>query len=89
MASIQSKKGKNSKKTYYVVVCLRGRHKWIRAGSIRDAKILKREIDSMEESRRLEKLGISGRQKRIYDFFQEYADHVKLRTAPNTVKRYL
>ncbi len=36
----------------------------------------------------MEKLGLIGRHKRIDDFLQEYADHVKLRTAPNTVKRY-
>lgn len=36
----------------------------------------------------MEKLGLTGRHKRIDHFFQEYTDHVKLRTAPNTVKRY-
>ncbi|RKX26303.1 MAG: hypothetical protein DRP45_03830 [Candidatus Zixiibacteriota bacterium] len=65
MASIQSKTGKSGKKTYYVVVSFTGRHKWIRAGSQRDAKLLRREIESMEESKRLEKLGLSRRNKRI------------------------
>jgi len=89
MASIQSKKGKMGKKTYYVVICHRGRHKWVRAGTLRDAKLLKKEIEALDNSRRIEKLGLTGRHKRIDDFFQEYADHVKLRTADNTVKRYL
>lgn len=88
MASVQYKKGKNGKRTYYVVVSLGGRHKWIRAGSIREAKILKREVESMEESRKREKLGLVSRQKRIDGFLQEYLDHVKLRTSPNTTKRY-
>lgn len=44
MASIQFKKGKTGRKTYYVVICHQGGHKWV---------------------------------------------HVKLRTAPNTVKRCL
>lgn len=88
MASIQSKKGKAGKKTYYVVICHRGGHKWVKARTLRDAKILKKEIESLENSKRMEKLGLIGRHKRIDDFFQEYADHIKLRTAPNTVKRY-
>jgi integrase len=88
MASIHAKTGKAGKKTYYVVICHQGRHKWIKAGTLRDAKILKREIESLENSKRMEKLGLAGRQKRIDDFFQEYADHVRLRTSPNTVKRY-
>ncbi len=89
MASIQSKKGKMGKKTYYVVICHRGGHKWIKAGTAKDAKILKKEIESLENSKRMEKLGLVGRHKRIDSFFQEYADHVRLRTAPSTVKRYL
>jgi len=79
--------------TYNVVICYRGKHKWVRAGTLRDAKLLKKEIDALDNSRRIEKLGLTGRHKPIDDFFQEYADHVndhvKLRTAPNTVKRYL
>ena len=89
MASIQSKKGKAGKKTYYVVICHQGGHKWVKAGTLRDAKILKKEIESLENSKRMEKLGLVGRHKRIDSFFQEYADHVRLRTAPSTVKRYL
>lgn len=72
-----------------MVIAHHGRRKWIKAGSLKDARILKREIESMEESRRLEKLGLANRDKRIDDFFQEYAEYVKPRTAPNTVKRYL
>ena len=89
MASIQSKKGKSGKKTHYVVISHRGGHKWIKAGSPRDAKILKKEIESLENSKRMEKLGLSTHDIRIDDFFQKYADYIRPRTAPNTVKRYL
>jgi len=75
--------------TYYVVICHRGKHKWVRVGTLRDAKLLKKEIEAPDNTRRIEKLGLTGRHKRIDDFFQEYADHVKLRTFGNTVKRYL
>lgn len=60
MASIQSNKGKAGKKTYYVVICHRGGHKWVKAGTLRDAKILKREIESLENSKQMEKLGLTG-----------------------------
>lgn len=89
MPSIQFKKSKTGKRTYYVVVSFKGKHKWIRAGSQKDARELKRKIDSLENSKRLEKLGLSPLDKRIDDFFQEYSDYIKLRTSPNTVKRYL
>lgn len=89
MASVQAKTGKAGKKTYYVVVAIKGKHRWIRAGTQKEAKILKREIEALEESKRIEKLGFTHRNKKIDLFFQEYADHIKLRTAPSTVKRYL
>jgi hypothetical protein len=89
MASIQSKKGKSGKKTHYVVISHRGGHKWIKAGSLRDAKILKKEIESLENSKRMEKLGLSANDIRIDDFFKKYADYIRPRTAANTVKRYL
>jgi len=60
MASIQPKKGKAGKKTYYVVICHRGVHKWVKAGTLRDAKTLKKEIESLENSKRMEKLGLIG-----------------------------
>ncbi len=88
MASIQAKSGKKGKKTYYVVVSYHGKHKWLKAGSLKDARILRKQIESMEESRRLEKLGLSATDKRIDDFLQEYTDHVRLRTSVNTLKRY-
>ncbi len=88
MASVQFKKGQNGKKTFYVVFSHRGRHRWIKAGSQADAKRLKKEIESMAENQRLEKLGITTRNKRIDDFFREYLEYIGLRTAPNTVKRY-
>lgn len=89
MASIQSKKGKSGKKTHFVVVSIGGRRKWIRAGTMAEAKALKREVESLENSKRIEKLGISFKEKRIDDFFQEYADYILDRSAPGTVKRYL
>ncbi len=88
MASVQYKVGKSGKGTYYIVGSLRGKHKWLKAGSLKDAKIPKRQIESMDKSRRIEKLGIVGRDKTIDDFFQEYVERVRLRTAPNTLKRY-
>lgn len=88
MASIHFKTGKFRKKTYYVVVSFGSKRKWIKAGTLQDAKLLKKNIEGMAESERLEKLGISPREKRIDDVFQEFLDFTKLRTAPSTVKRY-
>jgi integrase len=88
MASIQSKKGRNGKKTYYVVVSLQGKHKWIRAGTQQQAKILKKDIESLQDSQKIEKLGLTRTEKRIDDFFTEYVEYVTVRTSPNTVKRY-
>lgn len=88
MASIQAQKAQNGKKTYYVVVCVSDKHKWVKAGTLQQAKVLKREIEALQESQRIEKLGLTRRDKRIDDFFQEYMDYLLLRTAPNTVKRY-
>jgi integrase len=88
MASIHFKKGKDSRRTHFVVVSFQGKHKWIRAGSLADAKRLKKEIEGLSENDRFEKLGLSVRDKRIDDFFVEYIEYVRLRTSPNTVKRY-
>lgn len=88
MASIQSKKSTTGGKTFYVVVSFGGKHKWIKAGTLGDAKKMKRQIESLENSQRIEKLGLTQQTVRIDDFFQDYADHVRLHTAPNTVKRY-
>jgi len=88
MASVQAKKGKNGKKTYYVVVSLQSKHKWIRAGTQQQAKVLKRDIESLQDSQKIEKLGLTRREKRIDDFFSEFLEHVSVRTSPNTVKRY-
>lgn len=88
MASVQAKKGKNGKKTYYVVISVQGRHKWIRAGTQQQARILKRDIESLQDSQKIEKLGLTRTEKRIDDFFSEYVEYVTVRTSPNTVKRY-
>ncbi|MCK5125567.1 MAG: tyrosine-type recombinase/integrase [candidate division Zixibacteria bacterium] len=89
MPSIQFKKSKTGKKTYYVVVSFQGKHKWIKAGTQKEAKELKRKVESMENSQRLEKLGLVSKNKRIDEFLQEYSEHVKLRTSSGTIKRYL
>lgn len=88
MASIHFKKSRSGQKIYYVVVSLKGRHKWIKAGSQKDARILKKHIESLAESERFEKLGFTARDIRIDDFFQDYLNHVRLHTSPNTLKRY-
>jgi len=89
MASIHYKKGKSGKRTYYVVVPLRRSRKWIKAGSLKNAKILKREIESYEEAKQLDKLGFTDRDKGIDEFFKEYAEYIDVRSAPRTVQRYL
>lgn len=89
MASIQSKQSKSGKRTFYVVVSFGGKHKWIKAGTQREARDLKKKIEAMENSQRLEKLGLAPSDKRIDNLFQEYIDHVRLHASPNTVKRYL
>ena len=88
MASIQHKVGKKGKKTYYVVVSLRGKHRWFKAGTQQAAMILKKDIESLHDSERMEKLGIASKDKRIDDFLKIYTDYVRLRTSPNTLKRY-
>lgn len=87
MASIQVKEGRSGK-IYYVVVSHAGNHKWIKAGTLADAKVLKKKIESLAHSERFEKLGLSRVDKRIDVLSQEYIDNAKLRTSPNTVKRY-
>ena len=88
MSSVQSKRGGVGKKTFYVVVSVAGKRKWLKAGTLKDAQALKKKLDSMASVERLEKLGIATREKRIDNFFQEYLDNVRLRTSPNTTKRY-
>ncbi|MFH1372217.1 MAG: hypothetical protein ABII79_00245 [bacterium] len=88
MASIHHKKGKGGKKVYYVVVAAGPTRKWLKAGALRDARVLKQQIEEMKNSERVEKLGLVSRNRRIDSFFQDYADYVKLRSAPNTHKRY-
>lgn len=88
MASIQSKKGSNGALTHYIVVSQLGRRKWLKAGNLHDAKILKKQIESLAASDRVDKLGLAISDKRIDDFFREYLDYVRIRTAPNTAKRY-
>jgi integrase len=88
VASIQAKKTESGSKTHYVVVSHAGKHKWIRAGSLKAARLLKREIEALAETERLQRFGFGTRVKRVDTFFQEYLENVRLRTSPNTVKRY-
>lgn len=89
MASIQFKAGKSGKKTYYVVISVGGKHKWLKAGNLTDARKLRRQIESLEKTQLQDKLGLSPRQIRLDSFFQEFADHTRLHNSPATVKRYL
>ena len=65
MASIQCKKSKSGKRTYYVVDSIAGKHKWIKAGTLKDARQLKRHLEGLEKSQRMEKLGVSADWVRI------------------------
>jgi integrase len=89
MASIQYKLSKKGIKTYYVVEPIGGVRKWLKAGSLKDAQKLKRHLESLGKTERIEKLGLSRTQIRVDEFFQRFADHVKLHNSPSTVKRYL
>jgi len=88
MASIQFKSGKEGKKVYYVVVARGSTRRWLKAGTLKDARILKREIEAMQASERVEKLGLAAKNKRIDAFFREYMERFRLRTSVNTIKRY-
>ncbi len=70
-----------------MVVSLQGKHKWIRAGTQQQAKVLKKDIESLHDSQKVERLGLTRGEKRIDDFFAEYVEYVGVRTSPNTVKR--
>ncbi len=89
MASIQSKSGKTGKKTFYVVVSVHGKHKWLKAGTKQNAVALKKQVDSLENSQLLEKLGFNAKDMRVDDFFEKYSEHIKLHTSTNTAKRYI
>jgi integrase len=88
MASIHSKTSKQGLKTFFVVVSMNGRQKWIRAGRLQDAKQLKRHLDSLSEGDRREKLGLVVKTKKIDELFVSFLENVKLRSAPSTHKRY-
>lgn len=68
MASIQSKVSKSGKRTFYVVVPFAGKRKWLKAGTRPDAARLKRQIEAMEQSQRIEELGLVAQSARIDDF---------------------
>ena len=89
MASIQHKKSKNGKKTYFVVVPFGDKRKWIKAGNKSEARKLKNHFDSLENSQRVEKLGLVDKQIRIDDFYKAYTDFIRIHTSPATVKRYI
>ncbi|PJA26590.1 MAG: hypothetical protein CO189_10055 [candidate division Zixibacteria bacterium CG_4_9_14_3_um_filter_46_8] len=89
MASIHFKISESGKRTYYVVQSFGGKRKWIKAGTLQDAKLIKKHLESLDKSQRMEKLGVSVKEIRIDSFFQKYSDHIKLHTSPSTVKRYL
>lgn len=88
MASIHSKTTKTGTTVHYVVVAFGGKRKWIKAGSLVDAKKMKKGVEALEDSQRIEKLGLTIRTVRIDDFFQQYLEHVRLHCSENTLKRY-
>ena len=88
MASIQFKKTKTGKKVYYVVQSHRGIKKWVKAGTLSEAKDLKKGLESMENSERIEKLGLASKSIRIDEFFQRYIEYAKSHTSEGTHKRY-
>lgn len=88
MASIHEKTSKTGTKTHYVVVAFGGKRKWIKAGTLADAKKLKKGVEALESSQRIEKLGLTIRTARVDDFFQQYLEHVRLHCSENTLKRY-
>lgn len=88
MASIQSKRSKAGQRVFYVVVAENGRRKWLKAGTVAEARNLKRSIESLSVQERVSKLGLSINECKIDDFFQDYVNRVALTTSPNTVKRY-
>jgi len=58
MGSIQFKKLKTGGKIYYVVEAHGERRKWIKAGTLGEARKLKRQLESLEKAQRIEELGI-------------------------------
>ena len=89
MASIQSKKSKSGRSTYYVVVAHAGKRKWLKAGSLKEARILKKQIESLDNSNRLEKLGLTSKQIRLHEFFEKFDEYVSFHNTASTAKRYL
>lgn len=88
MASIQKKADRKGRVTHYVVISATGKRKWIRAGTLSAARTMKKEIEALAQDQQREKLGLSLKPCRIDSFFEEYLEYARLRTAPNTVKRY-
>ena len=69
---MQFKRAQSGRKTFYVVVSAAGKHRWLKAGTLKKNQAPQKEIDSMATSERLEVLGIVAREKQIDSFFQEY-----------------
>lgn len=88
MASIHSKKTKSGQTIYYVVVSSGGLKRWLKAGSLQAAKLLKKTVEAMSASERIAKFAVGTPDRRIDEFFQEFIDRVRLTASPNTVKRY-
>jgi integrase/recombinase XerD len=61
---------------------------WIKAGTYADAKKLKKNLESMENSKRIAKLGLTSKSIRIDDFFQKYVEFAKSHSSEGTFKRY-
>ena len=90
IASIQTKTSKANSKTFYVVLSINGKHKWLKAGaSLSDAKKLKKQVESLERSKQIEKLGLNQETIKIDDFFQQYVDYARLHISKNSQRRHL
>ncbi len=88
MASIHSKKTRSGQTVYYVVVSSGGLKKWLKAGTLQAARLLRKSVEAMSASDRIAKFAVGTPERRIDEFFQEFIDRVKLTASRNTVKRY-
>ena len=88
MASIQSKFGKSGKKTFYVVLSILGKKKWIKAGTRQNALIIKKQLEKLETSQIIDKLNFTPNSISLKEFINKYLEYAQLHTSSGTYKRY-
>ncbi len=88
MASIQNKINKQGKKIFYVVVPLKNKRKWIRAGTKQQATNLMRQLSEVREEELYERLGFTQNLISVEDYFNRFLEFVKLHNQSSTLKRY-